>query len=183
MGGVIGLVIQPSMERLMDDVRQGTLDFTLTKPADAQVLVSVGEVRIWKLADVVLGLAVMGVALVQIGAQVGLRQAASFALALLAGSAIVYNFWLALATFTFWFVRVENILIIFQAMYDAGRWPVGIYPGWLRAVLTFLVPVAFAVTVPSEALVGRLSPEKSWPAPWDWPASCSWARGCSGGTG
>ena len=30
-------------------------------------------------------------------------------------------------------------------------------PGWLRAALTFLVPVAFAVTVPSQALVGRLS--------------------------
>ena len=69
----------------------------------------------------------------------------------------MYNFWLALATFTFWFVRVENILIIFQAMYDAGRWPVGIYPGWLRAILTFLVPVTFAVTVPSQAVVGRLT--------------------------
>ena len=41
----------------------------------------------------------------------------------------------------------------------AGRWPVGIYPRWLRAALTFLVPIAFAVTVPSEALVGRLSPQ------------------------
>ncbi len=159
MGGVIGLVIQPSMERLMADVRQGTLDFTLTKPEDAQVLVSVGEVRIWKLADVFLGLVVLVVALVQIGADIGLRQALSFAVALGAGGAIVYSFWLTLTTLTFWFVRMENILVIFQHVYDAGRWPVSIYPRWLRAVLTFLVPVAFAVTVPSEALVGRLRPE------------------------
>ena len=159
MGGVIGLVIQPSMERLMGDVRQGTLDFTLIKPEDAQILVSVGEVRIWKLADVLLGLIVLAVALFQIGGAMDLRQVLGFAVALAAGSAIVYSFWLILATFTFWFVRVENVLIIFQAMYDAGRWPVGIYPRWLRAALTFLVPVAFAVTVPSEALVGRLSPE------------------------
>jgi ABC-2 type transport system permease protein len=48
--------------------------------------------------------------------------------------------------------------VIFQSMYEAGRWPVGIYPGWLRVMLTFLVPVAFAVTVPSEAVVGRLTP-------------------------
>ena len=34
----------------------------------------------------------------------------------------------------------------------------GIYPGWLRSALTFLVPVAFAVTVPAEALTGRLTP-------------------------
>jgi ABC-2 type transport system permease protein len=44
-------------------------------------------------------------------------------------------------------------------MYEAGRWPVGIYPGWLRFMLTFLVPVAFAVTVPAEALTARLTLE------------------------
>ena len=55
VGGAINLVIQPSMQRLMEHVRLGTLDFTLTKPEDAQLLVSVQEVRIWKLVDIVLG--------------------------------------------------------------------------------------------------------------------------------
>jgi ABC-2 type transport system permease protein len=58
---------------------------------------------------------------------------------------------------SFWFVRVENILVIFQSVYEAGRWPVSLYPAWLRFGLTFLVPVAFAVTVPAEALTGRLT--------------------------
>jgi ABC-2 type transport system permease protein len=35
---------------------------------------------------------------------------------------------------------------------------VTIYPQWLRLGLTFLVPVAFAVTVPAEALTDRLTP-------------------------
>ena len=159
MSGLIGTLIQPSMQRFMEDVRQGTLDFTLTKPEDAQVLVSVSEVRVWKLLDVVQGLALMAVALVEIGLQTGLAHAAGFALALTAGAAIVYSFWLILATFSFWFIRVENILIIFQAVYNAGKYPVAIYPRWLKVAMTFLVPVAFAVTVPSEALVGRLSQE------------------------
>ena len=47
--------------------------------------------------------------------------------------------------------------MIFQSMYEAGRWPVSLYPGWLRFALTFLVPVAFATTVPAEALTGRLN--------------------------
>jgi len=157
MGGVIGVIIQPGMQSLMEGVRSGTLDFVLTKPEDAQILVSLGEVRIWKLADVVLGLIVIGLALGQVEAVLSPLQWLGFAAALVAGGAIVYSFWLILATFTFWFIRLENVLIIFQAMYDAGRWPVAIYPGWLRAALTFLVPVAFAVTVPSQALVGRLS--------------------------
>jgi ABC-2 type transport system permease protein len=76
---------------------------------------------------------------------------------LAAGTVIVYSFWLILATLAFWFVRVENVLVIFQSLYEAGRWPLSLYPGWLRYGLTFVVPVAFAVTVPAEALTGRLS--------------------------
>lgn len=157
MGGVIGLIIQPGMEQLTEAVREGTLDFTLTKPEDSQLLVSIWRVEIWKMIDVGLGFAVLAVALARLGERVGVRQAATFGLALLAGGVIVYSFWLILATTAFWFVRIENILVIFQSVYEAGRWPVSIYPGWLRFALTFLVPVAFAITVPAQALSGRLA--------------------------
>jgi ABC-2 type transport system permease protein len=158
VGGGITMVIQPSMQRLMEQVRLGTLDFALTKPEDAQLLVSVQEVRIWKVVDLLLGLGLLATALARLEAEVGPRDAALFAAALAAGGAIVYSFWLVLATCSFWFVRVDNILVIFQAMYEAGRWPIGIYPRWLQVSLTFLVPVAFATSVPAEALVGRLTP-------------------------
>ena len=158
VGGLINLVIQPSMQKLMEDVRQGTLDFLLTKPEDAQVLVSVRQVQIWKLVDIVLGLVVLIVAGVRMGTVITPWTAVSFVLMLLAGAIIIYSFWLMLATFTFWFVKIDNILVIFQSMYEAGRWPVSIYPAWLRVILTFIVPVAFAVTIPAEAAVGRLTP-------------------------
>jgi len=45
---------------------------------------------------------------------------------------------------------------LFDGVFQTGRWPVGIYPGWLRYSVTFLVPIAFAVTVPAEALTSRL---------------------------
>jgi len=157
--GIIGLVIQPSMQRFMEDVRQGTLDFTLTKPEDAQILVSVRQVAVWKAVDLIVGGVIISIALVQLERQIGLAAGLSFTLSLIAGAAIIYAFWLMLATMTFWFVKIDNILVIFQSMYTAGRWPVGMYPAWLRVTLTFLVPVAFATTVPAEALAGRLTPE------------------------
>jgi ABC-2 type transport system permease protein len=156
--GAIHLVVAPSLERFMQDVRQGTLDYTLTKPEDAQLLVSISEFRVWRLVDVALGAGVLGFALVRLSASVGPARALAFATALAAGSAIVYSFWIVLATCSFWFIRVENIMMIFWSMYTAGRWPVGIYPPWLRWTLTLLVPVAFAVTVPAEAISGRLEP-------------------------
>lgn len=159
VGGWIQLIVQPSMQKLMEDVRQGTLDFTLTKPEDSQLLISVRQIEIWKLINIIQGVVVLGIALVQIGESVGLWEAVTFALVLLSGGAIVYSFWLILAVFSFWFVRLENILVIFQSMYEAGRWPISIYPQWMRYTLTFLVPIAFATTVPAEALSGRLTTE------------------------
>ena len=156
VGGAIRVMIQPSMQLLIESVRDGSLDFTLTKPEDGQVLVSIRAFEIWKLADVAVGVVVLAVALSRMGAHVGLPEAAAFAALLIAGGVIVYSFWVILASLSFWLVRVENILVIFQSMYEAGRWPVSIYPGWLRFALTFVVPVAFAVTVPAQALAGRL---------------------------
>jgi ABC-2 type transport system permease protein len=157
VGGLMRMVVQPSMQRLMEDVRMGTLDFTLTKPADSQLLVSVKQVEVWKLVDTALGLVLMAAALAELGESIGAVQALLFGVALVAGGAMVYSFFLILATCTFWFVRLENILVIFDAMWAAGRWPVAIYPPWLRYTLTFLVPIAFATTVPAEALAGRLT--------------------------
>jgi ABC-2 type transport system permease protein len=157
VGGIIGLVIQPGMEQFIESVRDGTLDFTLTKPEDAQLIVSIRRVEVWRLIDIGLGLAVLVVALIRLGEKVGLLQAGSFILMLIAGAVIIYSFFLILATLSFWFVRVENILVIFQSMYEAGRWPVSLYPGWLRYGLTFVIPVAFATTIPAEALTVRLS--------------------------
>lgn len=156
--GLIGTVVQPSLQRFMEDVRHGALDFTLTKPADAQMLVSIKQVEVWKLVDVALGLALLVFALIQLGGRIGPVQSAAFLVALVAGGAMVYSCCLMLATLAFWLVRVENALIIFLTMWEAGRWPVGIYPPWLRATLTFVTPVAFATTVPAEALAGRLTP-------------------------
>jgi ABC-2 type transport system permease protein len=157
VGGFIGLVIQPGMEQFIESVRDGKLDFTLTKPEDAQLIISIRQVDIWKLIDIVLGLAVLAIALVQLGEKVGGWQAGAFVLMLITGGIIVYSFFLILATLSFWLVRVENILMIFQSMYEAGRWPISLYPGWLRYGLTFIIPVAFATTVPAEALTGRLT--------------------------
>jgi ABC-2 type transport system permease protein len=156
VAGFLGLVIRPSMERMMEGIRLGTLDFTLTKPADSQLLVSVRHVDVWRLVDVGLGIALVLYAVTRLGADVGLAGAAIFGLTLISGAAIIYSFLLTLSTLAFWLVKLENILVIFGSMYEAGRWPVGIYPPLLRATLTFVVPVAFAITVPVEGLVGRL---------------------------
>ncbi len=157
VGGLIGLVVYPSLEQFIASVRDGMLDFTLMKPIDAQAVISLFAVDIWKLIDIALGLSLLVISLARLGERVGVLEAALFIGMLITGGVIIYSFWLILATLSFWFVRVENILEIFRSMYDAGRWPISLYPPWLRFILSFIVPVAFVTTVPVEALTGRLT--------------------------
>ena len=159
MGGVIRALIQPSMERLRQDIREGTFDFVLTKPEDIQVLSSVREIRIWQAVDVIVGLVVLAVAIGQLQEGVGIVEALAFGVALVVGGVTIYSFWLVLTTVAFWIVRIDEIAELFEGVYQSGRWPVTIYPEWLRVSLTFLVPIAFAVTVPAQALTKRLTPE------------------------
>jgi ABC-2 type transport system permease protein len=157
MGGAIATSIQPNMQKLMEDVQRGTFDFVVIKPEDAQVLSSVREVRIWSAVDILVGFVVLGVAISLLGAGVGLGSAVAFAIALLIGGLLIYCFWLIITTGVFWFVRMGEIAELFEGVYQSGRWPVTIYPGWLRISLTYIVPIAFAVTVPAQAVTGRLT--------------------------
>ncbi len=82
--------------------------------------------------------------------------ALAFGAALVFGAAMIYCFWLVIATGAFWVVNMWHVADLFDGVFQTGRWPIGIYPGWLRYSVTFLVPVAFAVTVPAQAVTSRL---------------------------
>jgi ABC-2 type transport system permease protein len=159
MGGAIKTYIQPNMMRLIDDVREGKLDYALTKPEDSQLLVSVREVRIWQVVDLVSGAAVLAVGVSKVTTDVGALDGLSFGAALLLGGVMIYCFWLVIATCAFWVVNMWHAVELFDGIFATGRFPVGIYPGWLRYSVTFLVPIGFAVTVPAEAVTSRLG----WP--------------------
>jgi len=156
MGGAIKTYIQPNMMRLIDDVREGKLDYALTKPEDSQLLVSVREVRIWQAVDLVSGSVVLAVGLSRVATTVSSLDALGFAVSLLLGAVMIYCFWLVIATAAFWVVNMWHAVELFDGIFATGRWPVGIYPTWLRFSVTFLVPIAFAVTVPAEAVTSRL---------------------------
>jgi ABC-2 type transport system permease protein len=156
LGGVIHATIQPNMERLVDEVRDGKLDFALTKPEDSQLLISIRELRLWQSVDVVSGAIVVGVGIARLHGSIGVGHSLGFLLLLLLGALLLYCFWLMMATGSFWVVNMWFLSELFEGVFQTGRWPIGIYPGWLRYSMTYLVPIGFAVTVPAQALTNRL---------------------------
>ena len=157
MGGMIGLIIQPNMRQIMEQVRDGTLDYIILKPVNTQFYMSASRIVIWRGVDVLVGLAVATFASVKLSTQVSVPQVINFLILLAAGMVIIYSIWLALGTLAFWFTRINNIEMVFWNVFEAGRYPVDIYRPWpaMRLGLTYVIPLAFLTTFPASALIGR----------------------------
>lgn len=154
--GAVGLTLGPSIKEFMNDVWKGNLDFLLIKPESHQFLAAFRKVMFWNIVEILLGVALVSVALVRLGETVGVEQALMFTVALSSGAALIYSFWICIGVASFWTTKMENIMLLYYHLYEAGRWPIAVYPAWLRFTLTFVVPIAFAVTVPAQVVVGRL---------------------------
>jgi len=156
MSGVVGLVVAPNMRQIMEDIRDGRLDFALLKPVNSQFYVSARRIVLWRTMDVVVGFLMVAVGCAKLSAVLSAPAVAKFLVMLLVGVVIIYSFWLVLATCAFWFTRISNIEMVFWNVFEAGRYPVTIYPRWIRVALTYVLPLAFLTTFPAGTLVGKL---------------------------
>lgn len=155
--GFIGAVLYPNLSKLSEEIRLGTMDFHLIKPVDTQLLISTRNLNLFRLIDMVTGVGLVAWAAANIPQATWAGAGLMLALAL-AALAIVYAIWFLLSTTAFWFVKVQNVTELFNGFFRAGQFPVSAYPGWVRGLFTFVLPIAFITTVPAEALTGRLAP-------------------------
>jgi ABC-2 type transport system permease protein len=154
--GLMDALWRPNVGAVIGQIRDGSLDFVLAKPINPQFLSSLRRIVIWRFADVAIGLGLIVYALGLMQVTPSAEQIGVFIVMLAIGTAVMYSSWLMMVSLAFWFVKIDNVTEVFSAFYEAGRYPISIYPGLIRALLTFLVPVAFVTTFPVEALVGEL---------------------------
>ena len=53
-------------------------------------------------------------------------------------------------------MRLDNLIYLFNSVFDAARWPASVFRGVWRVLFTFVVPLALMTTYPALALLGRL---------------------------
>lgn len=152
------VVIWPSTERFNQSIRDGTFDYTLLQPADSMFLVTFQRMVIWRVWDIMLGLVLIIIGVNMSGIAASLADIVSFLALAIAGSVILFSLWIVLIAATFWFIKFDNNVTIMQSLMDTGRYPSMIYPFWLRIIITFIIPIAVATTVPLQALRGELAP-------------------------
>ena len=143
----------PNLNRIVEQVEQGTLDFVLLKPISSQFWLSMRVVSPWGLPDILFGIILILYAGVPLGLTISDYLASS--IPIFFGILILYSLWFMLGATSIWFVKIYNVTEVLRGLLEAGRYPMVAYPAIYRFFFTFIIPVAFLTTVPAEVMLDR----------------------------
>jgi ABC-2 type transport system permease protein len=159
LGGIIETFFLENCNEFSSLVRSGDLDFYLLKPIDEQFLITCRNVE-WSTApNALLGAAVMGMALIEMGWQFDALAVGVFLLLFGCGVASSYSFLVLLTSTSVWLVRNQSLYELWWLFTSLMRYPREIFTrtwafpiGWF---FTFIVPVIVVANVPARVMVKR----------------------------
>jgi ABC-2 type transport system permease protein len=140
----------------------GALDRVLLRPYPTFLQICFDRLAIEDLSGVVLGVAVMAVAIPSLPAFHWDPLHLALLLSLMASAfVLVVAVFMAFAASGFWFEdRVGMVPPVYNLM-ELGRWPNSIYHPALRLLLSCVIPFSFVAFYPAGVFTGNL--EASWP--------------------
>lgn len=150
-------LIWPNTEKFNQSIRDGSMDYTILQPVNSMFLVTFSRITVWRIWDLILASVLIVVGVNMSAETTTAPQILTFMLLAISGMIVIYSLWIVLIALTFWFVKFDNNVTILQALMDSGRYPATVYPAWLRIIVTFIIPIAVATTIPLQALRGELN--------------------------
>ncbi len=156
--GFAATFLSPNLNRIVQHVQEGTLDFVLLKPINSQFWLSTRTISPWGFPDLILGAVMVSYAGRQLG--LGFTNYVVALVPLALGFMSLYSLWFMLGATSIWFVKIYNVTEVLRGFLEAGRFPIVAYPAAFRIFFTFVIPVAFLTTVPAQVFLNRI--EVSW---------------------
>jgi ABC-2 type transport system permease protein len=154
--GVLEGAVNPSLTEVVEQIRKGTFDFVLLKPADPQFLISTARLQPWRATNILAAGFIFAWGFHLLGRGPAPGSVAAAAVAMVAAVAVLYSLKTLAVSAAFYVVRIDNLTHLFDAVFDAARWPASIFRGVVRFVFTFVIPLALMTTYPARALLGTL---------------------------
>ena len=158
MNGLLETLFLENCNEFAELVRKGDLDFLLLRPIDEQFLITCRRVD-WSTApNVLMGLAVMGLSLVNLGWLFDPTRVVAFLLMFVSGVLLAYSFMVLLTATGVWLVRNQSMMELWWLFSSLTRYPREIYlrVSWAEPIglfFTFLVPFLLVVNVPAQSMV------------------------------
>lgn len=145
-----------SIEYLQVEIRQGTFDRVLLRPASPLVQVVADRFSLRRLGKVAEGGLVFAIGCVAAPIDWSVPVIAMTVLSVLTAATIFGAIWVFTTCVCFWWVEAREAQNAFT--YGGGflaQYPLGIYGSWLRRIFAYVIPIAFANYFPAVYILGR----------------------------
>jgi ABC-2 type transport system permease protein len=146
-----------SLQEIPQQVRQGTLDFVITKPIDTQFWVSSRKFNFDQIGTLTAGFVMVFYGVRTAGLHPAFLDWIGYIALTVSSLALFYSFYLILMTLGIWLVRVDNLWVLGESVVQVARYPLDIYNVPIQRFFTFVLPLAFISTIPSRQLVNGFS--------------------------
>lgn len=145
-------LVWPNTEKFNQSIRDGSMDYTILQPVSSMFLVTFSRINIWRFWDIPVAVTLIVIGINRAGDVTTPLSILYFLLLIACGAVVIYSLWIVMIAFTFYFTKFDNNVTLLQALLDAGRYPVSVYPPWLQVIVTFIIPIAIATTIPVRGL-------------------------------
>jgi ABC-2 type transport system permease protein len=148
-----------SVDRTSRYVQAGEMDRLLLRPVSPLLQVVALEFELRRVGKIIPSIIILAVAIPAVDVTWTLREIGLLATALVCGVVIYSALWIGTASAAFWFVASQEAANAFTYGGEfANEYPLHLYRGWIRAILGWIVPLAFVAYVPSQAILGAANP-------------------------
>jgi len=143
---------------LVRNIRNGTFDYNLIRPADSQFLVSAIGGGVHNLLALLFGIGVVAYGLIQLQAPVSGIQIIAWIISILVAILACYSYIFLLITLNFRFGYLEEVVNLAFTFQDFSRYPIDAFSKLPFYLLFFAIPFSALTTVPSMILTDTIFP-------------------------
>ncbi len=155
--GVINTLFLPNIMELPMLVQKGAFDFYILKPIPVQLYTAFHRLFIDNIGNVLAGIALLAYALPLLPRLPSPSSWLLFMALTIMGITIFYSLLILIASLVFYLERLEALWGFVSLFTEPLTVPFDIFPRTPKLILTFVVPIAFVVFVPAQALTSRLA--------------------------
>jgi ABC-2 type transport system permease protein len=151
---LLAILIETNMARFSGNIQEGDLDLVLVRPISAQFYVMLHRLQLAEVFTAFTGIGVVVIGLFRSGATPSMLEVIQAVALIGCGVVLIACCWAAAVFVAFWITTVGPMEMVFRDFLQAGKYPVAFYPLAIRVFLVGILPIGFATTFPTSALLG-----------------------------
>jgi len=141
----------------MQYIREGSFEVVFLRPMNPLFFLIATNFDTGSIGLLIGGGVMFGIAIAHTGF-ISLASIGQFLLLFISGFAVMSGFQMIIAATSFKWVGNSRLPEILDSILSFGKYPLSIFPGKLKILASFIIPVGMIGFFPASALLGRLDP-------------------------